>query len=369
MAALPCLAVWFGSHQLDQSVSSSVPPTIRVGLVQVDPTYSDNRERLVSFTRQIEGAVDLVCWPESSIGTYADELPNFRNEDQRFAQSREPNLGLRPLRHPRTPLLACGKSYASGVSEEGPYHVTAFLIDKDENIVGRYHKRCLIPIGERVPLEGYFPFLRDWANLDEITEAGQEPTILSLGTGTRIGAMICYEDALPGSARELSQAGANVLVCLINGTAFEQPIALRQHQQLAVLRAVENRKPLVRCGSTGITSIISPSGKILQQLEPQMEGTLVAEVSLRERQTFYTQQGDLFAWVCVAATLGLIAFSGGNSGPARLRPNRLEKKEGAEPNSRVANSLADLELPLGREVEDDVICSESEKRYLSGRCS
>ena len=106
----------------------------------------------------------------------------------------------------------------------------------------------------------------------------------------------------------LAVVGAAVLiVSLIQGTAFESPLTLVQHQRLAALRAVENRRYFVRCASTGITCVITPTGKIAARLPPQIEGTLMSEVALIRCQTPYNQAGDWLPFVCTALAIwGLV---------------------------------------------------------------
>mgnify|MGYP003927467285 CR=1 FL=1 len=72
---------------------------------------------------------------------------------------------------------------------------------------------------------------------------------------------MCYEDIVLQYARDSVVAGAEVLVSLINGSAFENPLALEQHFQLALLRALENRRPLIRCAGTGVSAIVDPIGR------------------------------------------------------------------------------------------------------------
>src|SRR5690606_21198212 len=166
--------------------------------------------------------------------------------------------------------LCVGKSYPSDAGERGPFFVSAFLIDKQENILGRYHKRTLLPLGEYVPGDKWFPSLGELALLYRTIQPGKDAGILKLPGKARFGALICYEDMIAANARQSAHEGAQVLVSLINGPAFGDTFAMRQHRQLAHFRAIENRRYLVRCASTGVTTVIAPTGKIVAAL-PQNE--------------------------------------------------------------------------------------------------
>jgi apolipoprotein N-acyltransferase len=214
--------------------------------------------------------------------------------------------------------------------------MTAFLIDPNEQIIGRYLKRTLLPFGEYMPGQKYFPGLRDWATLHEIIEAGEDPGPLTTSQGKRLGVIICYEDMLGRNVHATVAAGAEILFSLINGAAFECPLTLEQHKRLALMRAVEHRRFFVRCSSTGVTCIISPTGEVLDQLDVGVESSLVREVKLFESQTIYTMWGDYFPWSCTGVVvIGMYLArawrAGGGRGGAESSPR--QKRHLASPPS------------------------------------
>ena len=75
-------------------------------------------------------------------------------------------------------------------------------------IVGRYQKRTLMPVGEYVPGQQWLPNIRRLADLDDIMVTGVDPKPLVLRDGTRIGVSMCYEDTVPRNARETVAEGA-----------------------------------------------------------------------------------------------------------------------------------------------------------------
>jgi apolipoprotein N-acyltransferase len=92
--------------------------------------------------------------------------------------------------------------------------------------------------------------------------------------------------------------GANVLVSLINGSAFTARLTLEQHRMLAQLRAVEMRRCLLRCAATGETCVISPVGTITAALPLHVRGALAARPPLMEGRTLATRLGSLFPACC-----------------------------------------------------------------------
>ena len=105
----------------------------------------------------------------------------------------------------------------------------------------------------------------------------------------------------------MTNQGANLLVTLINGSAFTDPLTLVQHRLLAQLRAVECRRCLLRCSATGETCMISPLGRIEERLPLQTQGVMTATVPLVEATTVYCRFGDFFPVVCfVGLSLGAV---------------------------------------------------------------
>jgi apolipoprotein N-acyltransferase len=301
VAALALLAgVWgYGEIRRGQWTAwIANQPKLKIAAVQVDPAYQGSEERLRNWTLPIRDQVDLICWPESSIGVYSESLPHFRDLTLTRQLSRDSANSLEPAKDFGRHFLAGGKMYRANADELGPYFMTAFLVGPDQDVLGRYHKRTLLPFGEYVPGQSYYPAVREWFTLIEVMEAGSDARPLITEQGHRLGVLICYEDTRPASGRQTVAQGAQALFSLIQGTAFENPLTLRQHQRLAVMRAVENRRYFVRCASTGVSCVVAPSGEILADLPLQTEGVLLGEIALIDVQTVYTRTGNLFAWIC-----------------------------------------------------------------------
>jgi apolipoprotein N-acyltransferase len=286
-------------------------PTVGVALVQSNPEDADGVDSLRSLTEArcsgSDSLPDLVCWPECSGGSYESSLESLADADEVLSKSRPPNAGMRPLDAPACPLLFGGKIFSGHPERPRELYQSAILIDPAHTILGCYHKRHLMPFGEYVPGEDWFPDVKRYFPMqDDLTE-GRDPVVLGCGPGVRLGVMLCYEDMIPRAARTLVAAGANVLVSLINGAAFTEPLTLAQHRLLAQLRSVETRRCLLRCAATGQTCSISPLGVVTESLPLQGRGILEARVPLLEARTLASRIGPAFpavAWLCV----GLLVY-------------------------------------------------------------
>jgi apolipoprotein N-acyltransferase len=265
---------------------------MRVAALQVDSSFVGAESVLLNYSLKLAPKPDVIVWPESSLGYYSDRLDKFQDEDHVYALSREPHCSLPGLAISGTSLLACGVLYSDDAGPEGPYRNTALLIDHEQNIIGKQAKRSLLPFGEYVPGQSWFPALRCLANIDTIREPGNSCAPISTPTGVQLGAMVCYDDINPRNARETVGAGAEILTVQVNAADYNNPIALRQHCMLSLLRSVENRRFFIRCASTGLTCVIGPSGKILSRCPVQQEGIVSGIVYPISDKTIYTRFGD-----------------------------------------------------------------------------
>lgn len=298
---------WFAIERETARIAAA--PSLRLALVQVDPDRADAVETLRSLSRQAcEDArpPDLVCWPECSGGSYEEELTAFADEAAVFRRSREPLRGLRPWPDPACPLLFGGRIYRGYRERPERIYQAALLLDERESLVGSYHKRHLMPFGEYVPFADVIPELRLSFPVTVPYDTGGEPEVIGCGPA-RIGSLLCYEDMVPVAAATLVERSANLLVSLIHGAAFTNPLTLLQHRLLAQQRAIELRRCLVRCSSTGETCVIEPTGRICRRLPLGGAGMLLADVPLLEGTTVATRLGPAFLVACGLGLGGLAA--------------------------------------------------------------
>jgi apolipoprotein N-acyltransferase len=283
-------------------------PSFTATLVQTNPGDPDGIAALRSLTaaRTVAEPPDLVCWPECSAGEFDCRLDSFADPERLAALSRQEADGGLLDGPPGAQLLCGGIVYRGHPERPAALHQSALLVDAAGGLRGCYHKRHLMPFGEYVPLADIWPDLRRRFPLVDDFTRGTEATVLAGDGGPRIGVLLCYEDMVPAAARSLVPRGANVLVSLVNGNAFTATLTLRQHRQLAQLRAVECRRSLLRCAATGETCVISPVGRIVARLPLHSRGTLDARVPLVDTVTLATRLGPAFPLVCGAAGIAML---------------------------------------------------------------
>ncbi|MCA9260245.1 MAG: apolipoprotein N-acyltransferase, partial [Planctomycetales bacterium] len=281
-------------------------PTLRIGVVQVDPSFVESTMKMRAVSDQLP-PVELMLWPESSLGSYSAAIERLSDVRQDTKIAHMPFIDSKPACGLGAWLLAGGKTFDPGAGYAGPYYQTAYLIDATGEFRGKYHKRSLMPIGEFMPLEQYFPELHDWARLSKYAAWGNSDAPLLVANDVPIGVLLCYEDIVAEMARRSVALGAEVLVSLVNASAFQDSLALNQHLRLATLRAIENRRTFIRCSGTGISCCISPTGKVLTRIPPEAEGGFTVAATLNSHKTIYDCFGYLFPHG-MAIVLGILVI-------------------------------------------------------------
>ncbi|HIM57673.1 MAG TPA: apolipoprotein N-acyltransferase [Candidatus Latescibacteria bacterium] len=138
--------------------------------------------------------------------------------------------------------------------------------------------------------------------------SGAGHKVLSLPQGVvKIGVFVCYESIFPSIPRALASLGAALLVNTTNDAWFGRTAAPRQHLSMAVFRAVETGRPIVRAANTGISCAISPAGEISHATQLFETSAFSVNVVPRSTPTFYVRHGDVFLVVCALFLLGTFA--------------------------------------------------------------
>ncbi len=185
---------------------------------------------------------------------------------------------------------------------------SAFLLGPDGGLTGTYHKRELVPFGERVPFQAFLGRYIGILNLLGDTLAGEpDQPILSTPLGPA-AVSICYEAMFPRWARRDAARGAKLIINITNDGWYKDTWGPVQHFHVNRFRAIENRVTVIRSGNTGISGVIDPWGVVTARLELGARGRLDAEVPLRDffpEGSPYSRRGDLLGGACLLAALGM----------------------------------------------------------------
>jgi apolipoprotein N-acyltransferase len=269
--------------------SESYPPD----WLQVHAGELDQLEHIsVDAAHQIPG---IIIWPEVP-APFSFTEPPFAERAQRIAQE-------------------SGNYFLVGVVDwkrdaEGRWLASnsADLLNPQGQRIFSYDKIHLLPFGEYVPLRGWLTFAKKLtADISDFTP-GSTYGVAQLPQG-KFGTFICYEAIFPSEVRHFTANGAQLLVTISNDGWFGRSSAPEQHMAMARVRAVENRRWLLRDTNNGYTESIDPYGRTAAQLALDVRSQLDAPYDFRSDLTPYARFGDWFSWLCVALTIVLLAMA------------------------------------------------------------
>lgn len=292
-------------------------PHARVALVQPgfdatdrwDPARAAMMiERLTTLTKSAEArGAELTVWPESA---YPFSLPHA-------ARTSPPGSRAVLQGDVHGPVLT--GAYMSG--GHGLGYNSALLASNDGSLSAPYDKRHLLWFGETVPLADWFPWLRKVFSKGTGLVAGDESIVFSAGP-IRAAVLNCYEDTLPVAGREAMERSPNLLVNITNDAWFAGSAEGELHLRLAVLRAIETRRDLVRAVNQGPTTFVDAAGRVRARYDLPMPGSLQTTPALLSGgPTLYVRLGD--------APLVLLAVASVAIAVATKRRRRHLPKEGA----------------------------------------
>jgi apolipoprotein N-acyltransferase len=287
-AAALASALLYGQWRLGQTFGDGPPVAVAVvqgGAPPAEPSQRPARlARYVDLTRNgVAVGTTLIVWPEYAVEAYLEEASPTRDAVLHLADEA------------RADLVLGGPHFESSASGTR-YHNSAYLV-RGGHLAARYDKQRLVPFAE----DGRFARL--FGGAPSGYAAGRGDRILP-ATALRIGAALCVESMSPELVRRSVRDGADLLVNLSNDAWFGGAAPARHQLDIATLRAVENRRYLVRAAATGFSAVIDPQGRTLALSELDAFQVLNATVRASHVVTPYQRFGDAFAWIVLAVVAG-----------------------------------------------------------------
>lgn len=322
MALLFCLSLVFANelyghvriHQVDARARESLHQgrTLSAVLIQgsvhederfVKARFNENLSVYNALTKQALAAAkpDIILWPQNSyersiaIGETDEELSHPTVEGQALDQVVAHDVA------PTAPILL------SGTAHRGPreYYV-AFLVDPRRGFSGMVGKRDLTPLSEFLPFGDLCPVL--YRMIPQGYHLSRGPhRLLTLRTGAKLGVYLCYESIKPDSAAEYARAGAEVFINPGNDNMGELEPEPEQDLRLGALRAIENRRFILRPTLSGTSAVIDPVGRIVVRIGRRQRSSVAAQVALLDDVTVQARIGGLFYWLSLPF---LVVFAG-----------------------------------------------------------
>lgn len=307
---------------------------IKAAVIQtnIDPwkKWTSNIQELVdSFIKKLEEAEkdkpDIIVLHETAAPYYffseyyakeTNKLINFTNSNQQNLLIGAPHLyyytDSNSAPKDSKVMKGSGKRYDTFNS--------AVLLEpfknKDEYTI--YSKSRLVPFSERVPYQEYLPFLQDiikWGVGISSWQIGRDTTIFKLKSKGKektvdFAVMICFESAFSEYVSGFAKKGAEFLIVITNDGWFGNSSGPYQHQQFSVLRAIENRKWIIRAAQTGISCFIDPLGNSYDKTIFSTENKITREIIANDEKTFYSENGDIIGKISYFVSVIMLIVNG-----------------------------------------------------------
>ncbi|MHC1739230.1 MAG: apolipoprotein N-acyltransferase [Ignavibacteriaceae bacterium] len=280
---------------------------------QLNATYLQMSREAVS-----KGAA-VIFFPETALPVYllnggyphiVDSLINFVKLNDVFLLTGMPDLRF----HGDKESAPRNAKY----SEAGDFYYTThnaiYLFSPNSREIQKYGKIKLVPFGEKTPFADEIPFLGSlikWGVGLSGWNIGYDTSLFQLSYNDKIvkifGA-VCYESAFPDFVADYSGKGSNLIAVLTNDSWYGKTSGPYQHKEMGVLRAIENRKTVIRAANGGISCIIDPFGRTVAETGLFEKEILVGEVKLNDYKTFFTSNPRIIPSFAIAISVWIIGL-------------------------------------------------------------
>jgi apolipoprotein N-acyltransferase len=329
------------AYGLFGQVDYSDSPKKRIALVQnnADPwrggikAYRENFDVMKRLSDEALAAApqpELVVWSETAFVPRIYWHTTYRDDSESWNLVKEllDYLAAAPV-----PFVFGNDDARLEVGDDGKYSqidYNAVLVYDRGKEIGIYRKLHLVPFTEHFPYQKQLPLVYK-ALKDADThfwKKGTVPTVFN-AAGIKFSTPICFEDTFGYLSRRFVQNGAELIINLTNDAWANSLPSQMQHATMAIFRAVENRRSLVRSTASGQTCAIDPNGRVLAMAEPFIQTQITVDVPIYTKTiSLYTRWGDYFAFGFIgAAALALAAGIGGVL--MRRRPGFIDKRGNA----------------------------------------
>lgn len=250
---------------------------------------------------------DLVIWPEnaSDINPFEDESAAEEIGDAAAAVG--------------APLLVGTLTR----DEEGSRN-TAVVWDPETGDGDRHDKKFLQPFGEYMPYRDILRHVSPYVDMAGDFVPGHGDGVVEMD-GVPVGVATCYEVSFDGAFRDAVRAGATLFASPTNNATFG--FTDMTYQQLAIsrMRAVEYDRSVVVAATSGVSSIVSPEGEVIDQTEIFATGLLQENVAVRDTETLSVRIGPVGEWLLMVAGVLFVLYAGFRQYPSNA--GRKPKKK------------------------------------------
>jgi apolipoprotein N-acyltransferase len=235
----------------------------------------------------------FVVWPENS--SDIDPLTNQDAADQIA-------VAVDAI---KAPILVGGVLAAPGYTPDNPESTNSVIVWDPKTGPGERHdKKIIQPFGEYLPWRSFFKHFSSYADRAGYFVPGQGNGVVT-AAGVPIGVSTCWEVIFDRSPRESVRSGAQLLTVPSNNATFNEVMSAQQ-LAFARLRAVEHNRYVLVAGTTGISAVIAPDGRVLARTEFFEPAYLDMPIRLKTQFTAATRWEPFIGGLLVAIGIGAV---------------------------------------------------------------
>jgi apolipoprotein N-acyltransferase len=313
----------------ENSFHNSSNKKINIGIIQpnIDPwnkwegantflgRWTQAQQYLTIIGKHLNDSIEIAVLPESAIllnlPTYTQQMKEFKSIIDSLNISVV--TGYVRVQYYEDENAPPTSSLIKGTNVRYDSFNSIMVVEPNSNEVQTYSKMRLVPFAERIPYADKVPFLIEplrWGvGISNWGLAHDSTVFINKKFGSKFLAMVCYESIFPEFVSKFVDNGSEFLVFITNDSWWGNTSGARQHNQYSILRAIENRRWVVRCANGGISSFVDPMGRMYDQTEMYTEAFIKHQIEPLQAKTFYTKHGDWFARLCASITGLIFLFS------------------------------------------------------------
>lgn len=277
-------------------VQGNVPNAGLDAFAQAREVTRNHRDGTLALMEDAPGTLDLLLWPENS----SDYDPRADDESRALVTEAAQAAGA--------PLLLGTNDYSP---DEGRYN-SMLLWSADGVVMDSYSKQRPAPFAEYIPIREVarkFSPAVDRVRHDVI--AGEGPATIALpvtdlGRTVTVGTVICFEVAYDRIVADSVADGAELLLVPTNNASFGDTAESTQQLAMSRLRAIETGRATVQASTVGVSAIIDPRGRILEETGLFTAEQMHATLPLRDELTPAVQFRFVWAWAPLVGALALV---------------------------------------------------------------
>lgn len=220
-------------------------------------------------------------------------------------------IGANTSKHFNVPNSIVSREIPGG---QGYYEVyNSSILFKENRTPEIVHKSKLVLGVEKIPFTSLFPQLEELSiNMGGASGSlGVEDrgAMVMQSRGVNFAPVICYESIYGGFVRKQCKRNAAFIAIITNDGWWGDTPGYKQHFAFSRLRAIENRKYVIRSANTGKSGIINQRGDVIESTDWWKETAFRSTIQLSQHKTVYQLLGDYPGYFAAIGLAVLLVMS------------------------------------------------------------